>query len=149
MIDLVARRFLDHFGTLDAFGWGTTRAEALLSLDSFVADCLPLFGDYQDAMVTGGPFLYHATLSPYLNAGLLVLTPDEAVFAGVDGLDLMSTVVTRSAALLRPGGVLAVEHDDTQGRAVPALLAADGRWTQITDHDDLTGRPRYATARRT
>ena len=36
-----------------------------------MADCLPLFGDYQDAMVTGGPFLYHATLSPYLNAGLL------------------------------------------------------------------------------
>ncbi|RYC33198.1 cryptochrome/photolyase family protein [Lichenibacterium minor] len=71
VIDLVARRFPGHFGTLDAFGWGTTRTEALLSLDAFVADCLPLFGDYQDAMVTGGPFLYHATLSPYLNAGLL------------------------------------------------------------------------------
>ena len=71
VIDLVARRFPGHFGTLDGFGWGTTRADALASLDAFVADCLPLFGDYQDAMVTGGPFLYHATLSPYLNAGLL------------------------------------------------------------------------------
>ena len=36
-----------------------------------MADCLPRFGDYQDAMKTGAPFLYHALLSPYLNAGLL------------------------------------------------------------------------------
>jgi deoxyribodipyrimidine photolyase-related protein len=33
--------------------------------------CLPTFGDYQDAMKTGAPFLYHALLSPALNAGLL------------------------------------------------------------------------------
>ena len=97
-----------------------------------------------DAVVCNPPYVP----LPADVAAEVLADPDEAVFAGVDGLDLMSTVVTRSAALLRPGGVLAVEHDDTQDRAVPALLAADGRWTQITDHDDLTGRPRYATARR-
>ena len=32
---------------------------------------LPVFGDYQDAMVTGQPFLHHAILSVYMNAGLL------------------------------------------------------------------------------
>jgi deoxyribodipyrimidine photolyase-related protein len=48
-----------------------TRADALLALDHFIADCLPRFGDYQDAMRTSEPFLYHAILSPYLNVGLL------------------------------------------------------------------------------
>jgi len=71
VIDLVDRQFPGHFGDLDGFGWGVTRADALASLESFVADCLPFFGDYQDAMRSGEPFLYHATLSPYLNAGLL------------------------------------------------------------------------------
>lgn len=81
VIDLVADRFPGHFGTLDGFAWGVTRADALAALAAFVADCLPAFGDYQDAMVTGAPFLYHATLSPYLNAGLL--TAREVVEAAI------------------------------------------------------------------
>ena len=71
VMDLVGRRFRKHFGDLEPFGWGTTRSEALQALDAFVADALPAFGDFQDAMRAGEPFLYHATLSPYLNAGLL------------------------------------------------------------------------------
>jgi release factor glutamine methyltransferase len=50
--------------------------------------------------------------------------------------------------LLRPGGALGIEHDDVHGEAVPELLRADGRFDEVTAHDDLTGRPRYATARR-
>ena len=69
---LVAARFPGHFGDLEGFGWGVTRNDALAALDAFVADALPLFGDFQDAMRSGEPFLYHATLSPYLNAGLLL-----------------------------------------------------------------------------
>lgn len=72
--------------------------------------------------------------------------PDIAVFAGVDGLALMPYVIARAAELLCSGGVLAVEHSDTHAEAVPALLAADGRFTDIADHDDLAGRARYATA---
>lgn len=74
--------------------------------------------------------------------------PREAVFAGIDGLDLMSTVVSRAASLLRSGGVLALEHDDTHATSVPALLSVDERWTEVVEHDDLTGRPRFVTARR-
>lgn len=68
---LVERRFPDHFGDLAPFGWAVTRDGALSALNAFIADCLPTFGDYQDAMKTGAPFLSHATLSPYLNIGLL------------------------------------------------------------------------------
>ena len=70
-IALVAREFGEHFGDLTPFGFGVTRAHALEALDFFVANSLPRFGDYQDAMVTGQDYLYHAALSPYMNSGLL------------------------------------------------------------------------------
>lgn len=72
VIALVERRFADHFGEARPFGWAVTRTQALEALDYFVAHLLPRFGDYQDAMKQGEPFLFHATLSPYLNLGLLV-----------------------------------------------------------------------------
>jgi release factor glutamine methyltransferase len=74
--------------------------------------------------------------------------PDHAVFAGPDGLDVIRHVITCAARLLRPGGALAIEHDDTQGESVPALLAARRVLTAVEDHHDLAGRPRFATARR-
>ncbi|MGI8680298.1 MAG: peptide chain release factor N(5)-glutamine methyltransferase [Jatrophihabitans sp.] len=74
--------------------------------------------------------------------------PRESVFAGGDGLDLIPTVVLRAAQLLRPGGILALEHDDTHESAVPELLVADGRFDAVVEHHDLAGRPRYAVATR-
>ncbi len=71
VIALVEARFGDHFGDLEGFGWAVTRRDALEALDHFVGACLPAFGDTQDAMKTGAPFLNHAMLSPYLNIGLL------------------------------------------------------------------------------
>lgn len=74
--------------------------------------------------------------------------PAAAVFGGPDGLAVIRPVVALAAVLLRPGGALGVEHDDVHGRAVPDLLRADGRFSDVEDRLDLTGRPRYATARR-
>jgi deoxyribodipyrimidine photolyase-related protein len=68
---LVASRFGHHFGDLEPFGWAVTRADALAALTHFIDEALPRFGDYQDAMRKGEPFLFHAVLSPYLNLGLL------------------------------------------------------------------------------
>ncbi|MFN3687356.1 cryptochrome/photolyase family protein [Salinarimonas sp.] len=79
VLDLVARRFGNHFGDLDGFGWAVTRAGALEALAFFLEAALPRFGDYQDAMKTGEPFLFHAVISPYLNAGLL--TAEEVCVA--------------------------------------------------------------------
>jgi len=53
----------------------------------------------------------------------------------------------RAAALLRPGGVVGAEHADVQGESAPAVFATAGRWTDVRDHRDLAGRPRYLTAR--
>jgi release factor glutamine methyltransferase len=74
--------------------------------------------------------------------------PEVALFAGEEGLDVIRVVERRAAALLKPGGLLVVEHSDRQGESVPALLRQHG-WTDVADHDDLTGRPRYTVARHT
>ena len=71
VLSLVAERFSDHIGDLEPFWFAVTRAQALQALDTFIRISLPQFGDFQDAMVTGQKFLYHAVLSPYLNCGLL------------------------------------------------------------------------------
>ena len=97
-----------------------------------------------DAVVSNPPYVPSAVeVAPEVRAD-----PQEAVFAGSDGLDLMSTVAHRAVMLLKPGGVFAVEHDDTHGESVPALLREDGRWTGIEARRDLAGRPRYTVATR-
>ncbi|MEM7508361.1 MAG: cryptochrome/photolyase family protein [Pseudomonadota bacterium] len=71
VLDLVADRFGDHFGDLTPFWFAVTVEQAEEARDCFLADALPGFGDYQDAMLRGEKFLYHSVLSQYLNAGLL------------------------------------------------------------------------------
>jgi release factor glutamine methyltransferase len=65
---------------------------------------------------------------------------------GPDGLDAVRGVALRARALLRPGGWFVVEHADVQGAAVVDLLLAQGGWVDVADHQDLTGRDRFATA---
>lgn len=74
--------------------------------------------------------------------------PPGAVFGGPDGLDVIRAVIAVSAGLLRYGGHLAVEHDDTHGEVVPALLRRRRVLSDVEEHLDLAGRPRFATARR-
>lgn len=71
VLDLVARDFSDHFGSLDGFAWPVTAAEAETAAEDFFAHRLACFGPYQDAMLTGEDHLYHALLAPALNLGLL------------------------------------------------------------------------------
>jgi len=73
--------------------------------------------------------------------------PHLALFSGADGLDAIRVLAVRAALLLRPGGVLGVEHADVQGESVPAVFSATGRWTDVRDHHDLAGRARFTTAR--
>jgi deoxyribodipyrimidine photolyase-related protein len=71
VMETVAERFPDHFGDLEPFGYAVTAEDAQSQLDWFIAQGLPGFGDYQDALKQGEAFLFHSVLSMYLNAGLL------------------------------------------------------------------------------
>ena len=71
VLDLVEGRFSKNFGSLRPFWFAVTREGALHALEQFIVQALPGFGDYQDAMLEGEPFLYHSVLSQYINTGLL------------------------------------------------------------------------------
>ncbi|MGC6476557.1 MAG: cryptochrome/photolyase family protein [Parvibaculales bacterium] len=69
---LVATEFADHFGDLEPFHFAVTRQQALAALDDFFENRLADFGTYQDAMIEGEPFMFHAHIGLYLNIGLLL-----------------------------------------------------------------------------
>lgn len=73
--------------------------------------------------------------------------PELALYGGgEDGLEVPLEVAGRAAVLLRPGGVLLMEHADSQGTTLPAALAAQGWWSMVEDLPDLNGRPRVTRA---
>jgi release factor glutamine methyltransferase len=98
-----------------------------------------------DLLVCNPPYVPDGTSVP---PEVGVWDPAVAVFGGPDGLEIIRAVVARAAALLRPGGALAIEHDDTQAKTVPALLRATPELVDVMEHTDLNNRPRYATARK-
>jgi tetratricopeptide (TPR) repeat protein len=95
VMDMVRQRFGERFGTLEEFAWPVTQEQAAQALSHFVSHLLPAFGDWQDAMKTGAPFLWHSLLSSSLNLGLLqareVCAAAEAAY--------------RNALLLQPSNV--------------------------------------------
>lgn len=91
---------------------------------------------------------------PYVPRGTTVAPevarhdPPDAVFAADGGLAMIRHAVATGARLLREGGGLAIEHDDTHARAVVDMVSARAVLTDVEDHRDLAGEPRFVTARR-
>ncbi|WP_174188876.1 peptide chain release factor N(5)-glutamine methyltransferase [Nocardia barduliensis] len=75
--------------------------------------------------------------------------PSLALFGGPDGLAVIRGMVPNIARWLRSGGATAIEHDDTNGSGVVALLTATGVFTDIVEHPDLAGKPRFVAATHT
>ncbi len=73
--------------------------------------------------------------------------PELALYGGgPDGLDLPVALAARALRLVRPGGLLVMEHADGQWPTLATALAGQG-WVELADHADLAGRSRVATAR--
>jgi magnesium chelatase family protein len=74
--------------------------------------------------------------------------PRRAVFGGPDGMAVIAPVVELAARWLRPGGVFAVEHDDTTAARTVEMVTGAGCFDDVPARLDLTGRPRFVTARK-
>ncbi|KAA8879852.1 peptide chain release factor N(5)-glutamine methyltransferase [Nocardia colli] len=73
--------------------------------------------------------------------------PHRALFGGPDGLDVIRGMLPTITRLLRPGGATAIEHDDSNGSDLAALLGKSD-FTDIAEHPDLAGKPRFVVATR-
>jgi release factor glutamine methyltransferase len=136
----------------DAYAWAVSNRDRLgldvaLTNGDATAPCFPDWAGAVD-VVTVNP--------PYIPVGAVPLDPEVrdhdphvALYGGSeDGLAIPLAVARVAAGLLRPGGLVLVEHADSQGESLPRRLAATGLWVDVADHPDLSGRPRVTTARR-
>lgn len=130
-----ARRNIDaHGGTVTLHAADVRWNDLLVELEARV-----------DLVLCNPPYVPEGTPLP---PEVTEWDPPGAVFGGADGMEIITAVVSTSAGLLRYGGHLGIEHDDTQGESVPALLRRRKVLTDVQEHRDLSGRPRFATARR-
>jgi release factor glutamine methyltransferase len=73
--------------------------------------------------------------------------PPHAVFGGPDGMAVIPAVARLAGRLLRPGGLFAVEHDDTTSSMTAETIGNTELFDDVVARTDLTGRPRFVTAR--
>jgi release factor glutamine methyltransferase len=109
------------------------------------AEAFPDLDGSVDVVVSNPPYI-PAAAAP-LDPEVRDHDPAVALWSGPDGLDAVRVVERAAARLLRPGGLVVVEHADAQGRSAPAVFTAAARWADVADHADLSGRPRFVTAR--
>jgi len=138
----------------DALAWTRRNAalrvaagdpEVRLHLGS-AEDALPELDGRLDLVASNPPYV--ATTESHIpDPEVLDHDPGIALWAGEDGLDVVRLVEQAARRLLKPGGLLVVEHSDRQGRSAPALLEQAGGWTEVEDHVDQLGRDRFVTAR--
>lgn len=128
----IARQNAHHFGFCNVrFLEGDwTEAVAHCGVDAF------------DVIVSNPPYI--ASEEPALLS--LQHEPERALASGPDGLDAIRILARDCRPLLKPGGLLVLEHGAGQSDEVAALLAAEG-WTDIKCFSDLAGRPRATQAR--
>ena len=109
-----------------------------------------LEGDWTE---TGAEQTFDVVVSnpPYVNDNdprldSLRYEPQDALTAGVDGLDAIRTIARDAKTVVRIDGWLVFEHGIEQQDAVAAVLHGYG-WTDIECIEDLAGHPRVTTAR--
>jgi release factor glutamine methyltransferase len=111
-----------------------------------LADAFDDLAGAVDVVVSNPPYIPHEAWES-VEVEVRDHDPELALYSTGDGLDTIRDVELRAALLLRPGGVVGVEHAEVQGASAPAVFTAAGRWEQVRDHQDLTGRARFLTAR--
>lgn len=71
--------------------------------------------------------------------------PSLALYGGEDGLEVIRRITSRALYLLKPAGILLLEHADSQAHAISELLLEQG-WLDVVSSQDLAGKDRMISA---
>lgn len=131
-----------------AVAWAQRNRERLgLEVEIVHGDAVTAFEELTeiDVVVSNPPYI--PTTAEPIDPEVRDHDPRVALYGGSeDGLAIPRLVAARAAGLLRSGGVLVMEHADSQGDSLPAALRSTGSWSHVEDRLDLTGRPRATVA---
>lgn len=124
-------------------------AVELVRADVTTPGLLPELDGRVDLFVANPPYVPDDPVSLcILEPEVTQYDPRHAVFGGPDGMALTADIVGLAARWLRPGGLFAVEHDDSTSVPTFELVCRTGLFDDVLAHHDLAGRPRFVTARR-
>jgi release factor glutamine methyltransferase len=105
--------------------------------------CLPELDGQVDLVISNPPYIPNDSVPIDLEVQLH--EPSMSLYGGVDGLDVVRQISTRAMKLLKSGGLLVMEHADSQSRDIGKLLLAEG-WVEIEARLDLAGKERMISA---
>ncbi len=144
-----AARVLGVDDSETALGYARTNcagtAVELLTGDVTTPGLLPALDGLVDLVVANPPYVPD---SAELDREVADHDPRHAVFGGTDGMTVIPAVAALAGRWLRPGGLFAIEHDDTTSSQTVETLTKTGRFDSVVARRDLVGRLRFVTARK-
>jgi release factor glutamine methyltransferase len=114
-------------------------SENVRVVEGDVADVLP--GIKCDVVIANPPYIPQRQQLP---RDVEAFEPHVALFGGPTGLEIPQLFINAAARLLKPQGVLVIEHGEDQVAEIAKLLDVD--FSEVASHDDLVGRPRWSSA---
>lgn len=132
----------------DAHAWASRNVAGVENLALVLSDLASAFPELDGTVavvISNPPYVPDAAIPR--DPEVRLFDPAMALYGGPDGLDIVRVLSTRALQLLRPGGLLVIEHGELQGESIRELLSADG-WRAAATHRDLTLRDRATTALR-
>jgi release factor glutamine methyltransferase len=121
-----------------------TAGRVILHAGDF-ASALPDFDGQLDLVVSNPPYI---PVGAWVPPEVGEYDPATALWGGADGLDAVRVIEATARRLLRPGGLLAVEHGAQQGAAVYWVFTEESGWRDTRNNADLAGRDRFVTTAR-
>lgn len=132
----------------DAHTWAARNTAGVENLTLVLADlgaAFPELDGTASVVISNPPYVPDAAIPR--DPEVRLFDPAMALYGGEDGLDIVRVLSSRAMRLLRPGGLLVIEHGELQGESIRDLLSEDG-WRAPATHRDLTLRDRTTTALR-